>query len=96
MIRAARTSFSLEKVNKRHCIDCAHGTSHCVPSLADVDDINAIRTGLPDVGLHMHLEVLGSQVTLSCKHHLNVLGRGVEDRGQLRRSHGERLLSGAA
>lgn len=42
----------------------------------------------------MNLEVLGSQVALSCEEHLNVLGRGVEDGGKLRGGHGGRLIQG--
>lgn len=40
----------------------------------------------------MHLEVLGSQVALSRQEHLNVLGGGVENRGELRGGHDGRLI----
>jgi hypothetical protein len=58
-----------------------------LPGLANVDDVNSVRTGLPEVRVHVNLEVLGAQVALSCKEHLNVLGSGIENRGELRRSH---------
>lgn len=40
----------------------------------------------------MNLKVLGTQVALSCEEHLNVLGGGVEDGGELRGSHFGRLI----
>ncbi len=54
-----------------------------LPGLADVDHIDAVRTCLPEVWLHVDLQVLRAQVTLCCQKHLNVLGRGVEDRGEI-------------
>lgn len=41
----------------------------------------------------MNLEVLASQVGLSCKQHLNVLGSGIEDRGEVSGSHLGRFRS---
>jgi len=35
----------------------------------------------------MHLKVLGSEMALSCEEHLDVLRSGIEDGGELRRSH---------
>ena len=49
-----------------------------LPCLANVDHIDPIWTGLPQIWLHMHLEVFRAQVTLSGQKHLNVLGGGVE------------------
>ena len=40
----------------------------------------------------MHLEVLGSEMALSCKEHLDVLRGGIEDGGELRRSHLDDLV----
>ncbi len=58
-----------------------------LPGLANVDDIDSIRASLPEVVLHVNLHVLGAQVALSCEEHLNVLGGGIENGGELRRSH---------
>lgn len=66
--------------------------SHSVPGLADVQDVDTVGAKLPEVRLHVHLEVLGSQVALSSQEHLNILGGGVEDRGKLRGGHDGRLI----
>lgn len=58
-----------------------------LPGLANVDDIDSVRASLPEVVLHVNLHVLGAQVALSREEHLNVLGRGIENGGELRRSH---------
>lgn len=63
-----------------------------IPGLANVDDIDTVGASLPEVRLHVRLEVLGPEVALSCEEHLNVLGGGVEDRGELRGGHGGRLI----
>lgn len=68
MIRAARTIFSLEKkcqyaaffAPKAHQIP-----EMLVPGLANVDDIDSIRAGLPEVRFHVNLQVLGSEVDTS-------------------------------
>lgn len=57
------------------------------PGLANVNDIDSIRTSLVEVWLHVNLQVLGSEVGLSCEEHLNILGSGIENWGELRRSH---------
>lgn len=82
-------SFSLSQTNAIFC----HAISH-IPGLANVQDVNTVGAKLPEVRLHVNLEVLGSQVALSRQEHLNVLGRGVENRGELRRGHdgGWRLI----
>jgi len=54
-----------------------------VPSLADVDHVDAVGPGLPQVWLHVHLQVLAADVALRGQQHLNVLRRGVEGRGEL-------------
>lgn len=36
-----------------------------IPGFANVDHIDAIWTGLPEVWLHVHLHVLGTNVALS-------------------------------
>ena len=63
----------------------------CIPGLANVDDIDTVGASLPEVGLHVHLKVLGTQVALSSQEHLNVLGGRVENRGELGGGHGGRL-----
>lgn len=60
-----------------------------VPGLANVDNVDTIGTGLPKVGLHMHLEVLAPDVGLSGQEHLNVRTGRVEDR---RRAAGGHLV----
>lgn len=37
------------------------------PGLANVDDVHTIDTGLPQVGLHVHLKVLGTEVALAAR-----------------------------
>jgi hypothetical protein len=54
-----------------------------LPGLANIDHIDSIRTSLPQVGFHVHLQIFGSQVTLSCEEHLNVLRSGIEDGGEV-------------
>lgn len=63
-----------------------------IPGLANVDHIDSVGAGLPEIRLHVHLEVLGTQVALSSKEHLNVLRGRVENRGELGGGHGERLM----
>jgi hypothetical protein len=63
-----------------------------IPSLANIDDIDTVGTSLPEVRLHVHLEVLGTQVALSSEQLLNVLLGGVEDGRKLRGGHGGRLI----
>jgi hypothetical protein len=58
-----------------------------LPGLANVDNVDTVGPGLPQVRLHVYLEVLCAEVALSSEEHLNVLlGRG-EDRGQVVGSH---------
>lgn len=63
-----------------------------IPGLANVQDVDTVGTELPEVRLHVSLEVLGTQVALSRQEHLNVLGRRVEDRRKLRGGHDGRLI----
>lgn len=67
-----------------------------IPGLADVYDVDTILTGLPEVVLHVNLEVLGAEVALSGQQGLDVLAGGVHDGGQVGGSHldGFVLLSG--
>ncbi len=58
-----------------------------IPGLANVDDIDSIGASLPEVRFHMNLQVLGSEVALSCEKHLNVLGRRIENGGKVGGSH---------
>ena len=67
-------------------------TVYChIPGLANVDDIDTVGASLPEVGLHVHLKVLRTQVALSSQEHLNVLGGRVEDRRELGGGHDGRL-----
>ena len=61
-------------------------TSH-IPGLADVDDVDTISTGLPEVVLHVNLKVLATEVALSSQQGLDVLAGGVHDGGQVGGSH---------
>lgn len=63
-----------------------------IPGLANVDNIDSVWASLPEVVLHVNLHVLGAQVALSCEEHLNVLGGGIENWGELRRSHLDDLI----
>ena len=54
-----------------------------IPGLANVDNIDPIGTRFPQVWFHVNLQVLGSEMALSCEEHLNVLGSGIEDRGEV-------------
>lgn len=57
------------------------------PGLANVDDVHTIDTGLPQVGLHVHLEVLRTEVALGRQEHLDVLAGGIENGRQVSGSH---------
>lgn len=58
-----------------------------LPSLANVDNVDTISTSLPEVWLHVHLEVLAANMALSSQEHLNVLSGGVEHRRQVVGGH---------
>lgn len=58
-----------------------------VPGLANVDNVDTIWASLPEVWLHVHLEVLGTEVALGSEEHLNVLRGGVESRWEVGRGH---------
>ena len=57
-----------------------------IPGFGEVDDIDSIWACLPQICFHVHLQVLGSEVTLRRKQHLNVLRGGVEDGGEVCRA----------
>ena len=59
----------------------------CAPGLANVDNVDTVRASLPEVRLHVNLEVLAAEVGLSCEKHLNVLAGCVHGRGELGRGH---------
>lgn len=50
-----------------------------IPGLANVDHIDTISSGLPEVRLHVNLQVLRTQMGLRGQEILDVLGRRVED-----------------
>lgn len=59
------------------------GDVECLPGFADVDHVDTVRTGLPEVGLHVDLEILGAEMALGCEQHFDVLGGGIEDWGEV-------------
>lgn len=67
--------------------DSSFFSCSCIPGLANVDHVDSIWASLPEVWLHVDLEVLGPKVALSCKKHLNVLRGRIEDRGEVVRGH---------
>jgi hypothetical protein len=67
--------------------DDARSEDNLLPGLANVQDVDTVGTGLPQVGLHVNLEVLRAEVALSSQEHLNVLLGGVEDGGEVGGSH---------
>lgn len=58
-----------------------------IPGLANVDNVDTVTTSLPEVRLHVNLQVLASKVSLGREEHLNVLRSGVKDAGQVVRGH---------
>lgn len=67
--------------------DDAGSQDNLLPGLANVDDIDAVGPGLPQVRLHVHLHVLAAEMGLGGEEHLNVLGRGVEHGGEVGGCH---------
>lgn len=53
------------------------------PGLANVDDVVAVLAGLPDVGGHGLVQVLGTNVGVGSKHVLDILGGGLENLGNV-------------
>ena len=90
MIRAARTIFSLEITIRLAIFQGCPFCRRQVPGLADVDHVDSIWTSLPEVRLHMNLQVLGPKMALSCEQHFNVLRRGIEYGGKVRGRHFDR------
>ncbi len=74
----------------------ARSQDNLLPGLANVEDVDTVGPGLPQVGLHVHLEVLRAEVALGSEEHLNVLLGGVEDRGEVGRGHLDGLGTEAA
>jgi hypothetical protein len=81
MIRAARTIFSLQVEiswvfggDVRFRLRRDRG----LPCLSNIDHVDAIRTGLPQIWLHVYLQVLGAEMALSSEQHLDILRSGVE------------------
>ena len=73
-MRAASTIFS-HCANFLACLVHNHILLTPTYGLADVDDIDAIRSRLPQVWLHVHLEVLCAQVALCGEEFLDIFGR---------------------
>lgn len=66
--------------------ECMHAN---IPGLADVDNIDTVRASLPQVRLHVHLEILRAEMALGCQHHLNILVGGIECRRKVCGGHFE-------
>lgn len=64
-----------------------------VPGLANVDNVDSVRASLPEVRLHVHLEVLAAEVRLSCEKHLNILAGSIHAWGKVGGSHFEIVVS---
>jgi hypothetical protein len=58
-----------------------------LPGLANVDHVDSIGASLPQVGLHVNLEVFCANVALGGQEHLDVLRCGIEDGGEFVGSH---------
>lgn len=65
----------------------AGSQNNLLPGLTNVQDVDTVGSGLPQVWLHVHLEVLGSEMALGSEEHLDVLLSRVEDRGEVGGSH---------
>jgi hypothetical protein len=76
--------------------DDAGGQDNLLPGLANVQDVDTVGPGLPQVGLHVNLEVLGTEVALGSEEHLNVLLGGVEDGGEVGGGHFDGMGTAAA
>ena len=63
--------------------DNAGSQDNLLPGLANVDHIDTIGTGLPQVRVHVHLQVLGANVALGGQQVLNVLRGGSEAGGEV-------------
>jgi hypothetical protein len=59
----------------------------CLPGLSNVDNIDSVRASLPEVRVHVNLQVLGSEMALSAQEHLNILRSSIEDWWEVGRSH---------
>lgn len=49
-----------------------------IPGLANVDNVDSVWAGLPEVVVHVNLQVLGTEVALGSQEELDVLSGGVE------------------
>lgn len=63
------------------------GTGGCSPGLANVDHVDTVRASLVDVRLHVHLDVLCTEVALGGEEHLDIVGGSVEASGKVGRGH---------
>ena len=57
------------------------------PGLANIDNINTVRSSLPQIWLHMDLEVLATKVTLCSQKIFDVLRCWIEYGWKITRSH---------
>ena len=58
-----------------------------LPSLPNVDDIDSIWAGFPQIWLHVDLEIFGANMALRRQQHLNVLRRRIENGRQVAGRH---------
>ena len=49
-----------------------------IPYFSNVNHINTIRASLPQVWLHVNLQILGAKMTACSQQHLNVLRSSIE------------------
>jgi hypothetical protein len=49
-----------------------------LPCLSDVDHVDAIRTSLPQIWLHVYLQVLRAEMALSGEEHFDILCSSIE------------------
>jgi len=67
--------------------DDARSKHNLLPGLANVEHVDAVGARLPQIRLHVHLEVLAAEGGVGGEEHLDVLLGGVEDGGEIRGSH---------
>lgn len=66
-------------VSVRVALECASSCACLnIPGLANVDNVDSVRAGLPEVVVHVNLQVLGAEVALGSQQELDVLSGGVE------------------
>jgi hypothetical protein len=54
-----------------------------LPGLPNVDYVDSVRASLPQIWLHVNLQVLRPHVTLCCEEHFNILRGRIKDCGEV-------------